>query len=394
MSPNIFEKKPRESVFRERYKLMPEYVPEELPCRDKEQDQLVENLRILLDPTSRVAVNISITGKPGVGKTTIAKKTISDLKSAAVKNNINLDVFYINCHSFRTKTSILRRIATDKFRIQGRGFSDEELIEMLAMRLEKEDLRLVLAIDEAGMLQGKDILSFIHLNELFPPGIGRLSTMIICRRAEWSLLLSATLSGRIQDQLNLEDYTTDQLTEILTYRRGLAFFADVISSDIMQLIVDISSRTSNARHGIEIMLRAGMKANAMGSSVITPDFIRAAKTEVYPELRSDVFLDLKRSELFAALALGRILELPGHVSTTINQSYDTFTSVAEEYGIKPPSKASFRLCIETLEKLGIISHAVGVIDEGRGRRAKISLYDIPAQILVERVENVLKSQLN
>ena len=89
-----------------------------------------------------------------------------------------------------------------------------------------------------------------------------------------------------------------------------------------------------------------------------------------------------------------ILEQPGHVSTTINQSYDTFTSVAEEYGIKPPSKASFRLCIDSLEKLGIISHAVGVIDEGRGRRAKISLYDIPAQILVERVENVLKSSYN
>ncbi|MCE7737465.1 MAG: AAA family ATPase [Candidatus Heimdallarchaeota archaeon] len=394
MSPNIFEKKPRENVFREKHKLMPEYVPEELPCRDKEQDQLVENLRILLDPTSRIAVNISITGKPGVGKTTIAKKTITDLKSAAIKNKVNLDVFYINCHSFRTKTSILRRIATDKFRIQGRGFSDEELIEMLATRLEKEDLKLVLAIDEAGMLKGNEILSFIHLNELFPPGTGRLSTIIICRRSEWSLLLSATLSGRIQDQLNLEDYSKEQLKEILTYRKGLSFFADVISDEIMELIVEISSRTSNARHGIEIMLRAGMKANAMGSSEINADFIRAAKTEVYPELRSDVFLDLKRSELFAALALGRILEQPGNITTTINQSYDTFASVAEEYGIKPPSKASFRLCIDTLEKLGIISHAVGVIDEGRGRRAKISLYDIPAQILVERVENVIKHAYN
>ncbi len=391
---NIFEKKTTASVFRERFTLLPEFVPEVLPCRDKEQDQLVENLRILLDPTRCVAVNIAITGLPGIGKTTIAKKTINDLKNDAIKNNVNLDVFYVNCHSFRTKTSILRRIATDKFRIQGRGFSDEELIEMLATRLEKEDLRLVLAIDEASMLKGKDILSFIHLNELFPPSIGRLSTLIICRRSEWSLILSTDLSGRIQDQLNLDGYSKEQLLEILTFRRGLAFFADVISPEVLEMIVDISSNTRNARHGIEIMLRAGMKANAQGSSIITAEFVRAAKTEVYPELRSDVFRDLKQSELFAALALGKILEQPGFVSTTINQSYDTFRAVVEEYGVSPPSKASFRLCIDTLEKLGIISHAVGVIDEGRGRRAKISLYDIPAQILVERVENVLKNTFN
>lgn len=391
MVPNIFERKSLENVFRERYTLLPEFVPEELPCRDNEIDQLVENLRILLDPLRCVAVNIAITGLPGIGKTTLAKKTINDLKSAAIANKINLDIFYVNCHSFRTKTSILRRIAQDKFYIQGRGFSDEELIEMLATRLEKENLRLVLAIDEAGMLSGKDILSFIHLNDLFPPGTGRLSTIIICRRSEWSIVLSSTLSGRIQDQLNLDGYTREQLEEILNYRLKLAFFADVISPEVMDLIIDISARTRNARHGIEIMLRAGMKANAHGIPTISADLVRAAKTEVYPELRSDVFRDLKQSELIAALALGKILEQPGFVSTSINQSYDRFRLVSEEYNLKPQSKATFRLCIDTLEKLGIISHSVGIIGEGRGRRAKISLYDIPAQILVERVQNVLKS---
>ena len=93
MPPNIFEKRSRESVFRQRHTLLPEFVPDELPCREKEQDQLVENLRILLDPTRCLAVNMSITGLPGIGKTTIAKKTINDLKSAAMKANINLDVF-------------------------------------------------------------------------------------------------------------------------------------------------------------------------------------------------------------------------------------------------------------------------------------------------------------
>ena len=394
MAPNIFDKKSKENVFRNRFTLMPEFVPDELPCREAEIEQLVENLSILLDPMSTVAVNLAITGLPGIGKTTLAKKTINDLEKAANANGINLKVFYINCHSFRTKTSILRRIAMDKFHIQGRGFSDEELIEMLAKRLEKENLRMVLALDEASMLSGKDILAFIHLNELFPVGEGRLSTIIICRRTEWTLMLSAPLSGRIQDQLNLEGYSRDQLATILEFRARLAFFADVISQEVMELIVEISAKTRNARHGIEIMLRSGMKANAQGSHIITPEFIRAAKTEVYPELRSDVFKDLQLKELLATLSIGRILSQSEVVSTTVNQSYERFRLVSEEYGQKPQSKATFRLCIETLEKLGIISHSVSSIDEGRGRRAKILLYDIPAQILIERVENVIKSKLN
>lgn len=392
---NAFENYSRDSVFRDRYTLTPEFVPDELPRREEETKRMVEALSILLDPYRAVAVNIAITGQAGIGKTTLAKKITKDLENFALQRKVNLEVHYVNCHTFRSKTSILRRLATDKFNIHGRGFSDEELMEMLATRLDREQKRLVLTIDEAGMLKGEDILGLIHMNELFGPGSGRLSIIVISRRQEWSLMLDTHLSGRIQDQLNLNKYSREDLVEILGYRRQLGFHADVLSNDVLDLIIDISAATGNARHGIEIMLRAGMIANSRNQDQITADFVRAAKHEVYPELRSDVFKDLKFNELAAALSVARKLKNKGGLAaTTINESYDSFRLICNEFEVKPPGKATFRICIETLNRLGIVQSQVKPMSDGtRGRRSVITLHDIPASILEERVTDTIRKKV-
>ena len=165
----------------------------------------------------------------------------------------------------------------------------------------------------------------------------------------------------------------------------------MVTEEVLKIIVDICANTRNARHGIEILLRSGMKANASKMDVLNPELIREVKNEVYPELRSDVFEDLKENELITALSVGRILSKQGKVATGVNEIYEVYKLVCEEYEYKIHSLSTFRLCLTTLENLGIISHQVGTLDEGtRGRRSKISLFDIPAIILVERVENVLK----
>ncbi len=389
---NVFANYSGDSVFRDRYTLTPEFVPPEMPCREEETNRMVEALSILLDPYRSVAVNFAIIGEAGVGKTTLAKLITNHLADYAIQQNIQLEVQYVNCHSFRTKTAILRKLANEKFAMHGRGFSDEELMEMLATRLDRENKRLVLIIDEAGMLRAEDILGLIHINELFGPGIGRLSTIAITRISDWMTMLDTHLSGRIQDKLELENYDREQIETILKYRRKLGYYHEALPDDVLNLIIDVSANSGNARHGIEIMLRAGMIANTKRAKVVTPEFVRAARNEIYAELRPDIFRDLKFNELAAAVAVGRLLSKKGAASyTTINESFEVFKLVCAENKVKPPGVATYRNCIKELSRLGILVYKVKPVgSNARGRHSVIGLMDIPAVILIERVQEVMK----
>ncbi|MHA2358115.1 MAG: Cdc6/Cdc18 family protein [Candidatus Heimdallarchaeaceae archaeon] len=378
------------SIFKNESTLYPEYVPPELPTREEEIARLARNFRSLLGKEGSFSVNVAIVGHAGVGKTNLCKYTMKRFEEAANSRNINVKFLYYNCHSFRSKTAILRNILSEHFRIQSRGFSDEEILDMLVKRLTREDIRLIIALDEANMLNSEDILSIFHAGEFFGSEQSMISSIVISRPIEWRSLLNVPLSGHIHDQMDISGYNRNQLLQILEYRAKMALYPTAYSDDIINLIADICSSSQNARHGLEILYRAGKLADLKHETSISADYIRAAKADVYPELRRDVLEDLRIQELLAALGVARKLAVKGVTSTTIEESFDSYVVTCEEYNIETRKKSTFRAAIETLHKVGILGKSVGPIEAGkRGRRTKITTFDIPATVLVERIENIL-----
>ena len=279
----------------------------------------------------------------------------------------------------------------DRFMIQSRGFSDEEVLEMLFRRLQKENQHLILVLDEANTLDSEDILSIIHANEAL--GIS-LSTVVISRPTEWKMLLDAPLSGHIHDQINLRSYNIDQLMDILSYRARIAFNPQAYTTDIIELVAEISSHTRNARHGLEILYRSGKAADNQSKSILDPEDIRRSKNEVYPELRPDIFYDLKENELITALSIARDLMDTGSTATTINRSYEHYEMACEEFGVKKRKLITYRGFVEILVNVGIVGKTTTLASKGkRGRRSKITLFDIPASVLAERVEQRIRTVL-
>ncbi|MEM2109568.1 MAG: hypothetical protein QW327_03670, partial [Candidatus Odinarchaeota archaeon] len=292
----------------------------------------------------------------------------------------------------RTKSSVLSNLLA-KFNITSRGFSDEELLSMLIKRLHSEEAHLLIGLDESYILGGEAILSIIRSNDVYGGGSARISTIIISRLNEWRSLLNTTLSGRITDQITLSGYTKDELLEIVKYRAELAFRAGVISEEVLEMVADIASKTENARHAIELLFRAGKIADHLSEDNITPEMIRKAKDEVYPEFRADIFQDLKKHELLSALAIAKRLKHKGIVSTTIDEAYEYYRLSCEEYKLEPKSKSAFREFIKFLSDLGIIASVVINLGAGRrGRRTQLRLYDLPAEVLEERCRKILSGK--
>jgi len=378
------------SVFKNEETLHPAFIPSKLPNRENQLVRLSHDFKPLMSKEGAYAVNVAVVGQPGTGKTVSIRYFGRGLESAAAKRGIKIRFEYYDCFIFRTKSSILRDLLTERFKVTSRGFSDEEIITMINRRLVRENIRLVLCLDEAYLL-GQDLLSLIHASEVAVHGQAHISTLVACRTTDWQASLSFSLSGRLHDRIDMPPYSEEELYKIFEYRTQLAFHDNVVTKEILQMVAQIAASTQNARHGIEMLYWAGKAADRQVVRPITPEMIRRAKQEVYSELRSDVLYGLRYQEVLVLAAISRLLKLEKTSSTTIDKVYDRYQLVCEEYGADIQAKPTFRKTVDALVSLGIIGKAVESIGGGqRGRRSQLTLMDIPVELFDERVDEIIR----
>ncbi len=386
------------SVFKEggERTLNQSFIPEVLNFREDHIRRISQNFRELFSSErggySGFSINMAITGSAGIGKTVTSRYTVDRIQSAAEKYHLKLYTDYKNCWTTRTKTSILRSILRDQFGVASRGFSDEESTDILIRRLNSEQAYLLLILDEVSVLNQKDIRGFVHLSEEF--GMEhRISLIMISRPTEWKVALSSMVSQRISDVIHFQPYSYEETRKILAYRAELAFKSYALSEDIIDMVSEISDQTKNLRHGIETLYRAGRAADQKRIDEISPELIRRAKNDVYPEMRADILEELNPHELFAALSVARRLHHKGITATTIEHSFKNYRIICEEWNSTPNGEAAFRNYLSTLEAIGILGKVTKGVKGRKGVRARLTIHDVPAAILIERIEVFLAKRL-
>ena len=374
-----------QSVFKDEAKLDINYIPQQLPHREKEHRLLMEFFSFILRYPERMAQRVIITGDVGTGKTVLAQHFGASITSEANKRAIKFRYVHVNCREYRGSLQpILHHIVT-VFRpnYPARGYSVEEVFSTLMQVLDEDNAFMILALDEFDSLiekEGSDaVYKLTRLQEMRLGKPQRLSFIFILRDLKVIEQLDASARSTLQRSIiSLECYGKAQLVDILSDRVSMAFELGTVQEDVVDLISELAfTETGNARFGIELLWRAGKYADAADAGLVEPECVRMAVSSIIPGLRRSELVSLGLHEKLFLLAVARFFKENEQAYAPLTEVEKAYAIVCEEFGEEPNSHTQVWNYARFLSSLGILKTVVAT-STVRGRSTQVSLPSIPA----------------
>ncbi len=396
----------RPSVFRSKEKLDPDYDPPKLPHREEQLKQLALHFRSLITDPGSVSHRALIVGNIGVGKSVTARRFVKDFTTVAAKKGITVKMVYINCHTVRTLHSVVKNIAAQlEVAVPLRGYSTNEIFEMILEKLEEEDEHAIIILDEFDYFietGGNDAVYFlVRVYDEYPHYKRRIHYIFILRELSHAtnLLNTTTLNYIMKNVIRLDPYTVKQLYDILKYRAELALNPGTISDEALKYIAELTGidgyGEGNARQALQILTLAGEFADREGTGRITLDHIRKAHALVNPHTVriQDIIREgsLNFHQLLLLLAIIRVLKSketePYAKMGEVEQEY---RALCEEFGVKPRGHTQVYEYIRDMKLKGIIDAKIS--SKGvRGRTTLIGLSAAPLDMLESMLLEMIKN---
>ena len=369
-----------------------DYVPEDLPHREEQLRFLAQMFKPIL---SSVAQNVVIRGPVGTGKTVIAKKFCKSIVSIARKKGQIIEYVHINCRKRSTDAMVLLGVLNHfDPRFPDRGFSVQEMLQVLSKQLIKRGAHLLLVLDEADALLSKSGSDLVYNLTRFSDESFRdrnpVSLLLISQKDVMPMLDSSALSTfKRSNLISLDKYTRDQLYDIVKKRVDLAFHSNTVHEDCIDLISDIASEWGDARFAIELLWKAGVAADHQRVQMVAPEHVRAAKAETYSVVTESKLRNLERHHILTLYAIAKRLKKDGTAYVNTGDAEKTYAVTCEEYDEKPRTHTMFWNYLKDIEGAGFIN--IKLSGKGQlGTTQLISLPDIPAEVVSAKLEELLK----
>ena len=381
------------SVFKDQRTLSFDYVPQRLVHRETQMKKLVMLYRPVVE--SNLSQNAVLTGSVGTGKTATAKRFCADLKDFAEKQQKAVDWVLVNCRQRNSESSAVLHVVNHfQPNFPDRGFSITEMLRILRKDLEKRKVHLVIVLDEADVLlkkAGPDIIyKLTRFGEEKVDGRELVSLMLISQKNIFELLdASSTSTFKRTNVVEFGKYSSDELRDIVKTRAELAFHDGAIDDDAISLIAEVSSEWGDARFAIEILEKAGMLADEESAGRISVEHVRGAKAEAYSSITESKLAGLDRHQKLSLLGIARASRGKAYVTTGETES--AYKVACEEYSEKPRAHTAFWGLLKDLDMLGVVSakkSGPGI----SGKTTVITLLDIPAKVLEQRMRQMLKNE--
>jgi len=387
------------SVFKDESKLDINYVPSSLPHREQQLNFLNHFFRFAVESPGRMAQRVLIMGKIGTGKTVLSQRFGINIMREAKEKGINLHYVHINCRECKgSPFQILQRTILEFYpHFPRRGYSAEDILKMLMDVLDEQNAYLILAMDELDALirsAGSDpIYGLTRVQEGRLGAPQRLSLLCILRQPEYLDMLDPSTRSTLQRNLiQLEEYSANQLKDILSDRIALAFRSGTVSEQTLGFVADsAASEGGDARYAIELLWRAGKYADASESPMILPEHVRKAAVSIYPVVRKDMISSLGLHEKLFLLGVARHLKQTGNAYLSMGDAEEAYGVVCEEHNEKRRGHTQLWKYVKELTALGIIETEISSIGQ-RGKTTLIGLPKVPAIDLERELSDMLHAK--
>jgi len=352
--------------------LRPSFVPDKLPHREEQVDQLAQILATAL--RGERPSNVLIYGQTGTGKTAVVKYIENEFKK--LDGGRTVHYMYMNCEIVDTPYGVLQNVANRLVenlsqRIPFTGLSTDRVYQLLVEKLDEEKRIVILVLDEIDKIvtkNGDDILyQLLKINEDLTKA--KVSIIGISNDLKFTEWLDPRVKSRLSDEkMVFPPYNAEELRDILTQRAAKAFDNGVADDSVLSLIAALAAQEhGDARRALDLLRVAAELAERACEDRVTEKHVSRAKNKIELDTVVEAIKALPTQSKIVLLAIISNGEAGADRMTT-GDVYGTYKELCRKTGAAVLTQRRVTDLISELDMLGLV-HA-RVKSFGRGGRTK------------------------
>lgn len=393
----IFDSFTKSSIFKNKFILQSNYIPEIIQHREKQ----VESIASILAPCLRLerTSNLFIYGKTGTGKTLSILYLKDELLKRAQKYNTNLTIEYINCKlkkvadtEYRILAELIRKLGST---VPATGLPTEAVYNKFIELLESKSQLFILVLDEIDQAIKKISDDFLYNLMRLNSELSKTQISIIGISNDLTFL--DNIDPRVRSSLSEEEivfppYNALQLQDILRARAKHAFKEGVTENGVIEKCAAYAAREhGDARRALDLLRIAGELVERDGRKKITQEYIDKANEKIEKDKILDIIETEPKQFQLVLMSIIDLIESKKVPKIFTGDIYNTYKTFCERTSNEILTQRRVGDIIAEFDMLGIINAIV--ISKGRyGRTREIKL-SIPNQLL-PKIKTILNSSLN
>ena len=348
-------------IFKDESALLPDFLPDELPGREREIRELVYCLQPAAE--NRQPEHALLIGQPGTGKTSSARFVLKQLSEYSQRP---LTV-YVNCWETPSRFAVLGFLALALGEpMPRRGIAADEIFARVVEIAKKEGRIPILVLDEVDRLAAQPDGAQVLYDLCRAGEVHSLKTCVIAitNDEEFHAKLDRRVrSSFVQHTLKFSPYSVPQLKKIIEGRARLAFADGALDSEVAPLCSALAYKNGgDARVALSLLLSAGKAAERENAQRVLVSHVRQVESSTLQS--SGVKAERKLFEMDEVdRKIVEAVQKAGKSGIESGKLYDSLAKLAKERAL--------RNRIERLEQTGILSSEPIQLGQGRSRLIRV-----------------------